>query len=169
MKREIVMFGSQILRKSCPPVKEVDDDIRALVSDLFDSMRAAEGIGMSWDTLQRANQEAVADPWEGQVERMHAFVQLISRGSTNCVLTTCSHPDISGGAFRLRERAGMRVWSNTLQSNMDDSFVFRLKRRAGSMPSTKNSSLESTQSGHLTKGSPSSLYASFSSGSSQQA
>ena len=46
MKREIVMFGSQILRKSCPPVKEVDDDIRALVSDLFDSMRAAEGIGL---------------------------------------------------------------------------------------------------------------------------
>ena len=47
MKREIVMFGSQILRKSCPPVKKVDDDIRALVSDLFDSMRAAEGVGLA--------------------------------------------------------------------------------------------------------------------------
>jgi peptide deformylase len=47
MKREIVMFGSQILRKPCPPVKEVDDDTRALVSDLFDSMRAAEGVGLA--------------------------------------------------------------------------------------------------------------------------
>jgi peptide deformylase len=38
MKREIIMFGSQVLRKPCLPVKEVDDDIRALVGDLFDSM-----------------------------------------------------------------------------------------------------------------------------------
>ncbi len=47
MKREIIMFGSQVLRKPCPPVKEVDDDIRALVGDLFDSMRAAEGVGLA--------------------------------------------------------------------------------------------------------------------------
>ena len=47
MKREIVMFGSQILRKPCPQVKEVDDDIRTLVDDLFDSMRAAEGVGLA--------------------------------------------------------------------------------------------------------------------------
>lgn len=41
------MFGSQVLRKPCPPVKEVDVDIRALVGDLFDSMRAAEGVGLA--------------------------------------------------------------------------------------------------------------------------
>ena len=44
---------------------------------IYTPMRAAEGSGMSWDTLQRASQEAVADPWEGQEERTHAFVQLI--------------------------------------------------------------------------------------------
>ena len=47
MKREIVMFGSQVLRKPCPPVKDIDDEIRALVGDLFDSMRAAEGVGLA--------------------------------------------------------------------------------------------------------------------------
>ena len=47
MKREIIMFGSQVLHKPCPPVKEVNDDIRALVGDLFDSMRAAEGVGLA--------------------------------------------------------------------------------------------------------------------------
>ena len=47
MKREIIMFGSQVLLKPCPPVKEVNDDIRALVGDLFDSMRAAEGVGLA--------------------------------------------------------------------------------------------------------------------------
>ena len=47
MKREIVMFGAQVLRKPCPPVKELDDGIHALVGDLFDSMRAAEGVGLA--------------------------------------------------------------------------------------------------------------------------
>ncbi|MDP6700904.1 MAG: peptide deformylase [Candidatus Latescibacteria bacterium] len=47
MKREIVMFGSQVLRKPCPPVTDIDDEIRALVGDLFDSMRAAEGVGLA--------------------------------------------------------------------------------------------------------------------------
>ena len=44
---------------------------------IYTPMRPAEGTGMSWDTLQRANQEAAADPWEGHVERTQAFVQLI--------------------------------------------------------------------------------------------
>ena len=47
MKREIVMFGSQFLRKPCTPVKDVDEDIRVLVGDLIDSMRAAEGVGLA--------------------------------------------------------------------------------------------------------------------------
>ena len=58
MKREIVMFGSQILRKPCPPVKEVDDDTRALVSDLFDSMRAAEGVGLAAPQIGLSNASA---------------------------------------------------------------------------------------------------------------
>lgn len=44
---------------------------------IYTPLRAAEGAGMSWDTLQRAHQDAIADPWEGQVERTRAFVRLI--------------------------------------------------------------------------------------------
>ncbi len=40
-------------------------------------MRMAEGAGMSWDTLQRAQQEAVADPWDGRTDRMRAFITLL--------------------------------------------------------------------------------------------
>jgi peptide deformylase len=47
MNRGILMFGSQILRKPCPKIKEVDDEIRAIVGDLFDSMRAVEGVGLA--------------------------------------------------------------------------------------------------------------------------
>ena len=47
MKREIALFGAQCLRQRCAEVATVDDAIRALVADLFDSMRAAEGVGLA--------------------------------------------------------------------------------------------------------------------------
>ena len=47
MKREIVLFGAQILHQACPAVEEIDDEIRTLVGDLFDSMRHASGVGLT--------------------------------------------------------------------------------------------------------------------------
>jgi Xaa-Pro aminopeptidase len=44
---------------------------------VYTPLRPAEGATMSWDTLQRAQQDAMADPWDGQQERMRAFVQLL--------------------------------------------------------------------------------------------
>ena len=44
---------------------------------IFTPMRTAEGAGMSWDTLQRARQEAVSDPWDGQPDRIRAFISLL--------------------------------------------------------------------------------------------
>jgi len=47
MEREIIKFGANVLRQKCAPVAQVDDEIRGLVDDLFDSMRAAEGVGLA--------------------------------------------------------------------------------------------------------------------------
>jgi peptide deformylase len=47
MVREIVKFGSQILRRKAAPVKVVDGEIKALIQDLFDSMKRAEGVGLA--------------------------------------------------------------------------------------------------------------------------
>jgi len=44
---------------------------------IYTPLRKAEGAAMSWDTLQRAHQDAVADPWDGQKDRMRAFVGLL--------------------------------------------------------------------------------------------
>ena len=41
MVREIVKFGSRVLRQKCAPVAQVDGEIEQLVEDLFDSMREA--------------------------------------------------------------------------------------------------------------------------------
>lgn len=47
MVREILIWPHPLLKKSAQPVKVVDDSIRALIKDLFDSMYAADGVGLA--------------------------------------------------------------------------------------------------------------------------
>ena len=47
MVREIVKFGSRMLRQRCAPVERVDGEIEKLIDDLFDSMSQAEGVGLA--------------------------------------------------------------------------------------------------------------------------
>lgn len=45
--RPIVYVGDPVLHAPCEPVKEFDDELRALVDDMFASMYAAEGVGLA--------------------------------------------------------------------------------------------------------------------------
>lgn len=47
MAREIVKYGSRVLRQVAAPVAAVDTAIVALIEDLFDSMHEAGGIGLA--------------------------------------------------------------------------------------------------------------------------
>jgi Xaa-Pro aminopeptidase len=44
------------------------------LGELFTPFRAAEGAVQSWDTLQRAAQEAFSDPWDGRPDRHRWFL-----------------------------------------------------------------------------------------------
>jgi Xaa-Pro aminopeptidase len=41
---------------------------------IYTPIRQAEGPGMSWDTLQRAQQEVASDPWDGRPDRTRHFI-----------------------------------------------------------------------------------------------
>lgn len=45
--RPIVQVGHPVLAKKCEPVTAFDDNLRALVADMFASMYAAEGVGLA--------------------------------------------------------------------------------------------------------------------------
>lgn len=46
-------------------------------TSIYVPMREAEGPRMSWDTLRRSHQEAMADPWDSQPGRGRAFIDLL--------------------------------------------------------------------------------------------
>ncbi|MCQ2593012.1 MAG: peptide deformylase [Treponema sp.] len=47
MVLEITKLGEEILREKAQPVQEVNDEIRQLVNDMFDTMIEAEGVGLA--------------------------------------------------------------------------------------------------------------------------
>jgi peptide deformylase len=61
MIREIVTYGDPVLREKCPPVGEITDTIRTLASDMVDTMRAANGVGLAAPQVGVALQLAVVD------------------------------------------------------------------------------------------------------------
>jgi peptide deformylase len=47
MVREILVWPHPVLKQKAVPVVAVDESIRALIKDLFDSMYAADGVGLA--------------------------------------------------------------------------------------------------------------------------
>ncbi|MDE0358312.1 MAG: peptide deformylase [Gammaproteobacteria bacterium] len=45
--RRIELYGSEVLRRPADPVDDVDDKVRALVRDMFETMYDAKGIGLA--------------------------------------------------------------------------------------------------------------------------
>jgi peptide deformylase len=47
MVREILIWPDPVLKQKARPVTKVDDQVRALVKDMFETMYAAEGVGLA--------------------------------------------------------------------------------------------------------------------------
>lgn len=51
---DITKLGEEILRRKAEPVAEVNDEIRRLVSDMFDTMIEADGVGLAGPQVGRS-------------------------------------------------------------------------------------------------------------------
>ena len=62
---DIRVLGDPVLRKQTKRVTEVTDELRQLIADMFETMYAAEGIGLAAPQVGRTERLAVVDV-EGQ-------------------------------------------------------------------------------------------------------
>ena len=58
---DIRVLGDPILRQNTVPVKEITDELRALVADMFDTMHHARGIGLAAPQVGRTERLAVVE------------------------------------------------------------------------------------------------------------
>jgi len=64
--RRIHLLGSPVLRQRANEVKGVDAEVRTLVEDLLDTMRADKGIGLAANQVGVTRRVAVVDTNDGQ-------------------------------------------------------------------------------------------------------
>jgi peptide deformylase len=68
MVREIVIWPDPVLKKKASPVQRVDDSIKTLVNDLFETMYASDGVGLAAPQVGVLKQVIVLDTTPRQPE-----------------------------------------------------------------------------------------------------
>jgi peptide deformylase len=64
--RPVRLLGDPVLRTPAAPVADVDDGVRALIRDLFDTMYAEDGVGLAAPQVGIGRRVIVVDPRDGE-------------------------------------------------------------------------------------------------------
>ena len=99
---EIRVLGDPILRQETKPVATITDDLRRLIDDMFETMRAAKGIGLAAPQVGRAERVAVVDVEGGKQPITLVTPEVVSFGpqSEKSEEGCLSIPDIFGDVER---------------------------------------------------------------------
>ena len=73
--RDIVLYPHEVLEQKCPPVDEVDDDVRQLVDDMIETMYDAPGIGLAAPQVGVKKRITVIDTSAGEEKgNLHVLI-----------------------------------------------------------------------------------------------
>jgi peptide deformylase len=96
---EIHVLGSPVLRTETNPVTAITDDLRRLVDDMFETMRAAQGIGLAAPQVGRLERVAVVDVDNDPIVLINPEI-IGESGSERAEEGCLSIPDIYGDVDR---------------------------------------------------------------------
>lgn len=99
---DIRVLGDPILRQETTPVGTVTDDLRRLIDDMFETMRAAKGIGLAAPQVGRTERIAVVDVEGGAQPIALVNPEVVSSSAeTDKAEEGClSIPDVFGDVIR---------------------------------------------------------------------
>ncbi len=72
--RNIVKFGDEVLKKKCREVTVFDDKLWVLLDDMYETMQAANGVGLAAPQVGILRKVAVIDVGEGPIELINPVV-----------------------------------------------------------------------------------------------
>ena len=97
--RPLHLLGSPVLRQHSSEVKAVDDEVRRLVGDLYETMDAARGVGLAANQVGVARRVAVVDA-DGDRFVMIDPTIIETEGQATAEEGCLSIPDIYGDVTR---------------------------------------------------------------------
>ncbi len=80
---EVVRLGNDVLRDHAVPVEEINDEIRSLVEEMFDTMVKSDGIGLAAPQIGRSIRLFVVRADDG-VKRVFINPQIIATSQEMC-------------------------------------------------------------------------------------
>ena len=98
--RDIHLLGSPVLRQRSPEVAVVDDQVRAFVADLVDTMRASKGVGLAANQVGIATRVCVVETDEQHSYALINPVIVEREGSIKDEEGCLSIPEIYGDVER---------------------------------------------------------------------
>ncbi|HEX7518660.1 MAG TPA: peptide deformylase [Candidatus Deferrimicrobium sp.] len=121
MRRDILVYPDPFLARKAIPVAVVDDRIRALIRDMFETMYAAEGVGLAAPQVGAGKRVIVLDV--SPVDETIAPVVVVNpeivwrNGSATGVEGCLSVPGVQGEVYRAEtvEVRGMDEQGNPLR------------------------------------------------------
>jgi peptide deformylase len=93
------LLGSPVLRQHSGAVQTVDQDVRRLISDMFETMDAAKGIGLAANQVGVARRVAVVDADDDRFVMINPRI-LETEGKASAEEGCLSIPDIYGDVTR---------------------------------------------------------------------
>lgn len=96
---DIHVLGSPVLRAETTPVAAITDDLRRLVDDMFETMHAAQGIGLAAPQVGRLERVAVVDVDNEPIVLINPQI-VAESGSERAEEGCLSIPDIYGDVDR---------------------------------------------------------------------
>jgi len=97
--RPLHVLGSPVLRQHSEEVKTVDDEVRRLIEDMFETMDASKGVGLAANQVGVARRVAVVDA-DGDRFAMIDPVIIETEGRSTAEEGCLSIPDIYGDVTR---------------------------------------------------------------------
>lgn len=88
MVRPIVLYGSPVLRQKAQPVALDDPNLPALIQDLWDTLRQAQGVGLAAPQIGVSLQVFVVDTQEADLADVPPYREVFINP---CILSTADH------------------------------------------------------------------------------
>ncbi|MDD6673455.1 MAG: peptide deformylase [Eubacteriales bacterium] len=98
--RKVVEIGDPILNKKCRPIEKFDDKLSTLIDDMFETMYAANGVGLAAPQVGMLKRVVVIDVGDGPMELVNPKIVMTQgeqRVSEGCLSVpgkygVCSRP-----------------------------------------------------------------------------
>lgn len=98
--RDLHLLGSPVLRQRSAMVETVDEEVRELIADLFETMRFCKGVGLAANQVGVARRVAVVETEPGQPHALVNPVVVEAQGFEKAEEGCLSIPDIYGDIER---------------------------------------------------------------------